>query len=434
MIDAALQRGLGLTATTADLTDVSADLFDPGLITAADRGHDTPLYTLRYNPDQPRHRLLGRPRLATPQNPQNPARRNPRTDRAARRRRTASSPPNATAAHPPNATSCAGTSTPSTTPTCAATARSTASPGSTPTTHPGTPRPTPRRRRNRAGAQAKANPGRPYPGPVPDELADQWDTAAWEAPAPYKKRRHLDGGMRHDPGWALVAALEIFDEDTGQARKAPIFSTDLLTARPDRTTADSPEEALAMSLDRAQRVDIDLIAALLEVPAADARDLIAGLVYPSLDDPDELVPAVTALSGNVRAKTRRAPSRPPHTDPIYSDYVHALREVLPAHREAEDIKVRPGAPWIPATCVAHSPKPPSAQPESPPNTSPDAGSSTVAQLQAPRPAHDRRPGGWTGAAATPSACSRPLCNSEASSSTTTTASSTPKPRSPRRPK
>ena len=31
-------------------TDVSADLFDPGLITAADRGEDTPLYTLRYNP------------------------------------------------------------------------------------------------------------------------------------------------------------------------------------------------------------------------------------------------------------------------------------------------------------------------------------------------------------------------------------------------
>ena len=87
MIDSAIQRGLGLTATTADLTDVSAALFDPGLITAADRGEDTPLYTLRYNPSRPRHRLLGRPRLANPQNPQNAARRNPRTHRPARRRR-----------------------------------------------------------------------------------------------------------------------------------------------------------------------------------------------------------------------------------------------------------------------------------------------------------------------------------------------------------
>ena len=152
--------------------------------------------------------------------------------------------------------------------------------------------------------------------------------------------------MRHDPGWALVAALEIFDDDTGQARKAPIFSTDLLTARPDRTTADTPEEALAMCLDRAQRVDIDVIAALLEVPAADARDLIAGLVYPSLDDPEEFVPAVTALSGNVRTKLARA-LEAAATNPIYSDYAHALQQVLPAQREAEDIKVRPAHPGSP---------------------------------------------------------------------------------------
>ena len=33
-----------------------------------------------------------------------------------------------------------------------------------------------------------------------------------------------------------------------------------------------------------------------------ARDLLDGLVYPRLDDPDELIPATTALSGNVRRK------------------------------------------------------------------------------------------------------------------------------------
>jgi hypothetical protein len=145
--------------------------------------------------------------------------------------------------------------------------------------------------------EKEGEPGRPYRGPAP---AEQWDAAAWTTPAPYKKRRHLDGGIRHDLGWAIVAALEIFDEDNRTATKARIFSTDLLTATVERDTADSPEEALAMSLDRARRVDLDLITGLLGVGTDDARALLDGLVYPTIDDPDELIPATTALSGNVR--------------------------------------------------------------------------------------------------------------------------------------
>jgi hypothetical protein len=51
IIDLAVGRGHGLSATTESLTVVSPDTFDPGLITAAHRGSDTPLYTLRYNRD-----------------------------------------------------------------------------------------------------------------------------------------------------------------------------------------------------------------------------------------------------------------------------------------------------------------------------------------------------------------------------------------------
>ena len=40
------------------------------------------------------------------------------------------------------------------------------------------------------------------------------------------------------------------------------------------------------------------------------------------------------------------------TNPVYEPYVAALREVQPEQREAEDIKVRPGAPWIPAAVIA----------------------------------------------------------------------------------
>ena len=49
IINAAVARGYGLTATAGSLTVVSEQSFDPEPITAADRGAATALYTLRYN-------------------------------------------------------------------------------------------------------------------------------------------------------------------------------------------------------------------------------------------------------------------------------------------------------------------------------------------------------------------------------------------------
>jgi N12 class adenine-specific DNA methylase len=193
--------------------------------------------------------------------------------------------------------------------------------------------------------------GRPYDGTVPAELTEQWETEAWQPPEPFKKFRHLEGGMRYDPGWAVVSALEDFDEETGTATKAPIFTRDVLTADVERVTADTPEEALAMSLDRSRRVDVALISELLGIGDEDTRVLLDGLVYPSLDDPDELIPATTALSGNVRSKLTAA-IEAADANPVYEPYVTALREVQPEQRAADDIRVRPGAPWIPAAVIA----------------------------------------------------------------------------------
>jgi N12 class adenine-specific DNA methylase len=193
--------------------------------------------------------------------------------------------------------------------------------------------------------------GIPYRGPVPEHLAQQWDETAWEPRSSYKRRPHLDGGMKNDPGWAIVAALEIFDEQTGTAQKAPIFSIDLLTARAVPDSAATISDALAISLDQHHRVDIDYIATLLDTTTEQARTQLHGLVYPSLHDPDDLVPAVTALAGNVREKLATAVLAA-ETNPAYEDYVAALREVMPADKEASQIKTRPGAPWIDATYIA----------------------------------------------------------------------------------
>ena len=350
MVDAAHSRGAGLTATAADLTVVSPQSFDAGLIIAADQGEQTGLFTLRYNAetrrieywsghswethDTPKTLIAETRELISLRDAANSLIVSQRDGRPSAERDQLRGHLNHlydtyVRRHGPiNRFSWVR------------------------------PKEVTQERHDQKVAAAEAKwrakegePGLPYRGPVPAELLDKWDTDAWKAAAPYKKRRHLEGGMRHDPGWAVVSSLEVFDESTLQARKAEIFSRDLVSKRADELSASSPEEALAMSLDRTRRVDLNLIGVLLDVDTATARDLLQGMVYPDLDDPDELVPATTALSGNVRQKLADAVAAS-QTDPVYQEYVAALREVMPVDRTAEEIRVRPGAPWIPAEVVA----------------------------------------------------------------------------------
>ncbi len=190
--------------------------------------------------------------------------------------------------------------------------------------------------------------GQPYPGPVPEETRAAWDERAWQAATPSKRFAHLDGGIRNDPGFATVAALEFFDEDTQTAAKAPIFATDVLSRRPERTSAATVEEALAISLDESRVVDVTRIAALLGAGEADTRAALVGKVYPDPTDATRLIPAATYLSGNVR-RTLAAAETAAAQDPVYAGNVEALRAVLPRTIEAGEIGLRPGVPWIPTS-------------------------------------------------------------------------------------
>lgn len=350
IVTAARQHGFGLTATPESLTEVSEITFDSGLITAVDRSAQIPLDTLRYHPDTKSiQRWTGH--SWTEQ-------RTPKTLVAETRKLIELRD--------------------------AATAVIASQRDGQPTEEREQlrghlnrlydayvskhgpinrfkwiyPNPPTQQSHDRKVAAAEerwrkqqGSDGRPYRGPVPGELAQRWDEAGWAERAPYKRRPHLDGGMKNDPGWATVAALEIFDEQTGKALKAPIFSVDLLTARSARDSATDITDALAICLDQRHRVDVDHIATLLEITVEEASDQLRGLVYPSLADPGELVPAVTALSGNVRAKLDAALAAA-ETQPIYEDYVAALRAVLPPDKEAAQIRVRPGAPWIEPQYIA----------------------------------------------------------------------------------
>ena len=191
----------------------------------------------------------------------------------------------------------------------------------------------------------------PHTGPVPDELRAQWDVEAWEPAPPQKRRAHLAGGVRHDPGWAMVSALENFDERTQVTRKAAIFSVDVVTPPPLRASADNPQEALAICLGEGRGIDLARIGELRGLTAAQAREELRGLVFADPDNPDHLIPAPTYLSGNVRVKLEVAEAAVPE-QPGLLENVRALRAVIPPDVQAAQITVRPGVTWVPITDLA----------------------------------------------------------------------------------
>ncbi|GAB7149628.1 helicase-related protein [Mycobacterium riyadhense] len=350
IITTAQQRGLGLTATPESLIDVEESFFDPGLLTAADRAEQIPLDTLRYHPPTSSiQRWTGHNWVEqrTPKRQISETRslidlRDAATAVIASQRDA--QPLDVREQLRAHLNRIYDTYVSKHGPVNRFTWIHPAPP--TQESHDKRVAQLEERWRKQQGVDGQA-----YRGAVPQRLAQKWDEDAWLPRSSYKRRPHLDGGMKNDPGWAIVASLEIFDEQTAEATKAAIFSVDLLTARAVPTTAATIDEALAMSLDQRHGIDIDYIATLLGISADAARQQLHGRVYPCLHDADELVLAVTALSGNVRDKLATA-ILAAETNPVYEEYVAALREVMPADKEASQIKARPGAPWIDPTYLA----------------------------------------------------------------------------------
>jgi N12 class adenine-specific DNA methylase len=157
------------------------------------------------------------------------------------------------------------------------------------------------------------------------------------------------GGFRDDPDWALVAALEVFDDETQAADKAPIFDARIIDSPPERLGVDTPAEAVAVCLDERGSVTLERVAELLGSTSEDARSALGDLVW---DDPETgaLVPAAQYLSGNVRAKLVAARDAAA-SDARFAENVTALEGVLPVQLAPEDITARIGVSWIPPADV-----------------------------------------------------------------------------------
>jgi N12 class adenine-specific DNA methylase len=147
-----------------------------------------------------------------------------------------------------------------------------------------------------------------------------------------------------DPFAPTVFALEEFNAEHQTADKADIMRQRVVAPRRPALGADTPADAVAISVDTYGEPRLDHIAQLLGIDQAEARAAVRGLVF---DDPatNRLVPAAEYLSGNVRRKLAAAVEAAAGNDD-YQENVTALREVLPRDRTPADIHAQLGAAWI----------------------------------------------------------------------------------------
>ena len=171
-----------------------------------------------------------------------------------------------------------------------------------------------------------------------------------ERPSPRRYPRM--GGFRTDPFWSVVAALEVFDDETGEVVElAPIFTRRIVNGavRPER--ADTVADAVGIVLADTGGIIVSEVGKLVGKPLADvlAEMQATGIAY---RDPvtNEWIEAAAYLSGNVRAKHAAAVAAAA-TDPKVLVNVDALAAVLPEWLTAGEIDVRLGAPWIDAPIV-----------------------------------------------------------------------------------
>jgi N12 class adenine-specific DNA methylase len=159
------------------------------------------------------------------------------------------------------------------------------------------------------------------------------------------------GGFRQDPDCPVVLALEMFDQQTGEAEPAAIL-TRRVNKRPiPATTADTAPQALSICLGEGRGLDLGHIAGLLRLSGPEeAFAALGDLVYRDPVD-GQAVTARDYLCGDVRAKLREALAAAA-VDRRYERNVAALKAVQPAWLGRNEIRIELGSPFVTADDVA----------------------------------------------------------------------------------
>jgi N12 class adenine-specific DNA methylase/adenine-specific DNA methylase len=167
------------------------------------------------------------------------------------------------------------------------------------------------------------------------------------------------GIFKRDPDYYRVLALENeraeYNPETKKIEvtyeKAAIFTTRVLGPQREPDRADSPADAMSVSIAWRGAIDSEYIGKLLGVAPQEAEDKLIdeGLAFRN-PATTELELADLYLSGNVRTKLSQAEISA-EEDPQYKRNVEALTKVLPPPVTIKKDTVRLGATWIPEQVI-----------------------------------------------------------------------------------
>lgn len=155
--------------------------------------------------------------------------------------------------------------------------------------------------------------------------------------------------FHEDPDLPLVLSLEDYDDELEKATKTAVFTTRTMKAERRARKAESPAQALQLTLGELGRVDVARLGELLDLTPEEAAETLqaAGLI---LDTPSGWDIPGRYLSGNVRVKLREAEAAA-KLDPRYQGAVDALKTAVPETIPSHKINIRLGASWVPVPMV-----------------------------------------------------------------------------------
>lgn len=147
-----------------------------------------------------------------------------------------------------------------------------------------------------------------------------------------------------------MCSLENINDKGELESKADIFTKRTIRAQQEITTAETPEDALAISISEKGHVDLTYMAELLgrKGEESEIAKALNGIIFHDPQATDEQAAWKTAdeyLSGNVRDKLRAA-ELAYQDDETYAANVKALKQAQPKDLTASEIDVRLGATWI----------------------------------------------------------------------------------------
>lgn len=165
--------------------------------------------------------------------------------------------------------------------------------------------------------------------------------------------------FRGDPEYYNLMILEDYDPATGKAAKRPVFERNIM-ADIQKPKLETATDALNYSLATQNKVDIELMSAELQRPAAEILEELESqnIIYriPGYDGDGQPVAPIykTAddyLSGKVKDKLKYA-EHLAKIDPYYKKNVEALKSVQPKDIPVSEISTVLGAPYFTSQVVA----------------------------------------------------------------------------------